>query len=99
MQHPLKGNVRELKNILERAIIACDEDRLKLRHFHDFNAHPGSPSQPHGKDDDTLDLEILEKNAVIKALKQSRDNKSKAAKLLNITWQALERRITKYGLE
>lgn len=99
MQHPLKGNVRELKNILERAIIACDEDRLKLKHFHDFNVYGGSMGQSYGKDDDILDLETLEKNAVIKALKQTRDNKSKAAKLLNITWQALERRITKYGLE
>ncbi|MFA7026120.1 MAG: sigma-54 dependent transcriptional regulator [Candidatus Cloacimonadaceae bacterium] len=99
LQHPLKGNVRELKNILERAIIACDEDKLKLKHFHDFNLHSASGSQPCGKDDDILDLEILEKNAIIKALKQTKDNKTQAAKLLNISWQALERRIVKYGLE
>lgn len=97
--HPLKGNVRELKNILERAIIACDEDRLRLKHFYDLSFHTASQGQPCCPDSDILDLEVLEKNAVIKALKQTRDNKSQAAKLLNISWQALERRIAKYGLE
>ncbi len=99
MQHPFKGNVRELKNILERAIITCDEDKLKLKHFNDFTDRTAARSHTCKGDDSILDLEILEKSTIIKALKQAGNNKTQAALLLNITWQALERRLKKYGID
>jgi len=99
MQHPFKGNVRELKNILERAIIACDEDKLKLKHFNGFSLRTASGCHTCSGDDNIFDLEILEKKTIIKALKQAGNNKTQAAILLNITWQALERRIKKYGID
>jgi len=97
-EQPLKGNVRELKNMLERAIIACEDDKLRLKHFCDL-----SPRATHGnfaasQAEPVLDLDILQKNAIIQALKQSGFNKTRAASLLNITWQALERRMKKFGL-
>jgi DNA-binding NtrC family response regulator len=98
MQYPFKGNVRELKNILERAIITCEEDKLKLKHFADFSLHSAAGCQSCGSEDGILDLEILEKNAIVKALKQANNNKAQTARLLNITWQALERRLIKYNL-
>jgi len=39
------------------------------------------------------------KALIIKVLHATNNNKSKAAELLNITWQALDRRIKKYGIE
>ncbi|PLX14123.1 MAG: hypothetical protein C0598_02085 [Marinilabiliales bacterium] len=39
------------------------------------------------------------KRLIIKALEKTNNNKSKAAELLNITWQALDRRIKKLGIE
>lgn len=97
--HPFKGNVRELKNILERAIIACEDDKLKLKHFSDLGSRTKATGQVQQPQEQELDLEILEKNAIIKALQQSGNNKTQAAALLNISWQALERRIKKYSLD
>ena len=46
----------------------------------------------------TLDLEELEKQAILKALEKTNNNKSEAAKLLNIEWNALYRRLQKYNI-
>ncbi len=95
------GNVRELKNIIERAVIMCDGDTIMLDHI-SLSGDIGM-SEPNtsdvGKDSDTLDLEFHEKELIKKALLRTGNNKSKAAVLLNVTWQALDRRLKKFGLD
>ena len=85
------GNVREFKNMVEKAVIMCDENILRKNHFLDIKDY-GSISEP-----TTFNLELLEKNTIIKALKQS-GLKSDAAKLLNITHQSLNRKIKKHKI-
>lgn len=87
------GNVRELKNMVERAIILCDSNILQLKHFPVFY-HEGEIDD----DIEIYDLHHIEKRAIIKALKKSDYNKSRAADLLGITWQALDRRVKKYNI-
>ena len=93
--YPFPGNVRELKNMVERAIIMCDGDQLSLKHFL-FNRK--KITQDEYIQDDLLDMEVTEKRLIIKALKKARNNKSKAAAFLNISWQSLDRRLKKYGI-
>lgn len=93
------GNVRELRNMVERAIILCDNETIGWDNF-SFNLPITDNMQedillPSG----TLDLAIIEERVIRKALERSNNNKSKAAELLNITWQALDRRLEKYGLK
>ncbi len=97
MQYPFKGNVRELKNMLERAVILCDGSRLSQKHFNSLGNDKSNHHSPSGEPEN-LNLESLEKEAVKKALQSCGNNKQQAAKLLNITWQSLERRIKKHGL-
>ncbi len=89
------GNVRELKNMVERAMIVCEGDSLNLDHFL-FKRN--KITKEDDSSDELLDIELSEKKLIMKALERSEYNKSKAAVLLNISWQSLDRRLKKYGI-
>lgn len=90
------GNVRELRNMAERAIILCDGNRIKPVHFQLTKIAKYKNVDP---DEEIYDLDIIEKNAIIKAIKKANYNKSGAARLLKITFQSLDRRIKKFDLK
>jgi len=110
--YPFPGNVRELENILERALTLCSGDwiaaaDLQLRSTArpdtaaptpsgapDFTATPDVPTA-----DLVNELEVLERNAIIRALEQNRFNKTAAAKQLGMSFRALRYRIKKLGIE
>jgi len=93
------GNVRELMHMVERALILCEGNRLTMEHFdhlqlkltrkrtQDLVAHFAKP------------LDIVEKESIEVSLRTTGFNKSKTARLLNISRQALDRRIEKYKIE
>jgi two-component system response regulator PilR (NtrC family) len=96
------GNVRELENILERATTLCEGNTVTRE---DLNLPmPGKASDaaadltPGEVPLDTY-MDNIEKDALIKALEQTRYNKTAAAKQLGITFRALRYRLKKLGLE
>jgi two-component system response regulator PilR (NtrC family) len=95
------GNVRELENILERAItlsaggeVSADDIQLRATHGDSPNAAP--PQSGGGLGDH---LEDIERDAIRKALEQTRYNKTAAAKVLGMSFRALRYRIKKLGIE
>lgn len=90
------GNIRELKNIIERAVILCPGNQLLPKHLLMLDN-----SQISQKEliTNTFDLKEIEKQTIIQALKKANFNKSEASKLLNLEWNALYRRIQKYDIE
>lgn len=92
MSYDFPGNIRELKNMIEKAVILCDGDKLSTSYF-GFASEEYLPEIK-----DSYNLQSIEKNIIEKALQKTRFNKTKAAELLNITRQALDRRIEKYRL-
>jgi two-component system response regulator PilR (NtrC family) len=97
------GNVRELENVLERAATLCsngviDVGDLQLRPKV-ANAEMPIPSTvaPGEKLGDAL--EDIERDAIVRALEQTRYNKTKAAQLLGMTFRSLRYRIKKLGIE
>ncbi len=95
------GNVRELKNMVEKAVILSRENDKYLR-IHDINVQQNlngiEKSYPKMADLSPMRLADKEKEAIIEAMKKTGNNKSQAAKLLNITRSSLRRRINKYEL-
>jgi two-component system response regulator PilR (NtrC family) len=93
------GNVRELENILERALAlaggkAIAASDLQLRDAPVSAAPTTADGGPLGEQ-----LEDIERDAILKALEQTRYNKTAAAKVLGMSFRALRYRIKKLGIE
>ena len=92
--HNWPGNVRELMHAMERAVIMADSNQLTQ---HDFPLNQPIPSNnPRPK---TLNLEEMEKHAIIQAIKSCNGNYTKAAKELGFGRSTLYRKMEKYGIE
>jgi two-component system response regulator PilR (NtrC family) len=95
------GNVRELENILERAITLRTSGEVRaadieLRSVSGMAAPSVNSSNAGALGDH---LEDIEREAILKALEQSRYNKTAAAKALGMSFRALRYRIKKLGIE
>jgi two-component system response regulator AtoC len=102
VSYPWPGNIRELENIIERAMILSGRDRI------DSEALPQAVinyEQQTGAlfPEDILSIKIMsvimEKQLISRALKKTRGNKSQAAKLLELSYPALLSKISEYGIE
>lgn len=98
------GNIRELRNIIERAVIYCDGDVLTSEHIQ-FSwskksvENSSTTNQLRNVTTGGLNLEANEVELIRKAMEQSGQNKAKASMLLGISWQSLDRRLKKFGME
>lgn len=92
------GNIRELRNLIERAVIVCRDDALLPQHFSTIQYIHNETKNP-TQEPETYSLREVEKRTIEKALKKVNYNKAEAARLLDIEWNALYRRIEKYGID
>ena len=106
--YPFPGNVRELENVLERALTLSSEGVITPEHIRLRAGVPPAPTEapaPGGAAADEgstalgSQLESIERDAIIKALEKTRYNKTAAAKLLGMSFRALRYRIKKLGIE
>lgn len=88
-QHPWKGNIRELKNVIERSVILCDNELDTTILPFDFNVED---------DTNSLDLVSMEKKHIKKILAYTGGNKTQAAKLLDIGLTTLYQKIKDYNI-
>lgn len=95
-KHDFPGNVRELQYVLERAVIMTDGSTLKPEDLV-FSSIERSTSATNNTTT-SLNLDDLEKNAILTVLEKNKGNVSKSAKELGITRAALYRRLEKYEL-
>jgi two-component system response regulator PilR (NtrC family) len=94
------GNVRELENILERAITLSTGGEVSANDIQ-LRPTPGTPEVVNAPSGGPLGdhLDGIERDAILKALEQNRYNKTAAAKVLGMSFRALRYRIKKLGIE
>ncbi|HYR41648.1 MAG TPA: sigma 54-interacting transcriptional regulator [Terriglobia bacterium] len=92
------GNVRELENVIERAVLVCDENAV-----HGHHLPPTLQTAQASGTITTLSLSqavvAFEKDIVLDALKTTRGNRAKAARLLGTTERIINYKVRKYGID
>ena len=96
------GNVRELRNVIERAMILGDADTLLMEHLPleilGQASKQGKPIEGIRIPPEGISLEKVEEALVRQAVKMTNGNQTKAAKLLDISRDALRYRMQKSGM-
>jgi two-component system NtrC family response regulator len=93
------GNVRQLKNWIEQALVLADGEPIDLQHFPSLTREasetlrPGMPLAPLG-----LRLEELERWYVLETLRHAGGNRTKAARQLGISLRGLQYKLRRYGM-
>jgi len=105
MGYHWKGNVRELENTIERAVILCDADVITPDHFVLSKEVVSGPVTAFSSTEGTLEsvakeaLRTAETKRISSALHETRGNKSKAAEILQVSYKTLLTKIKEYGIE
>lgn len=87
------GNVRELENVIERAVILCESDWIGVNDL----AIPKGSSLEGGRLH--LSLEDMERDYILRVLREAGGNQSKASQLLGIDRKTLYLKLKKYGID
>ncbi len=95
------GNVRELENILQRAVALCDGESIAADDLGLTHANRGAAQSSFVPGGEPLEgyLARIEKQALIDALNHTRQNKTAAAKLLGMSFRSLRYKLDKFGID
>ncbi len=102
VKHPWPGNVRELENVIERAVVLAEGDMLLPDHLPpDIGVQPEMLQMGSFVDGYSLKeaRKVMEENLIIKALKETGGNRTRAAKLLEISHPSLLSKMKTYGID
>lgn len=94
------GNVRELENLIERATLLVESDKIEaedLQLICDFE--PGNGFKNNQIDDNLIPLKEMEKKMIMRALDNQKGNRTHAAKILGISVRTLRNKLHEYGDE
>jgi DNA-binding NtrC family response regulator len=102
MNHPWPGNVRELRTAIEHAVVLCRGNQVTLRDLPP-SVRGDTPAIPHPEAKDMLGKKTLtvgdaEKALIIRALKESKGNRTEAAKKIGMSRRTLHRKLHTYNL-
>ncbi len=100
MAYPFPGNVRELENLIERAVVLCDGSTIELRHLpQEFHKAPAMAHHAAQSDGGLLPLAEVERRHILHVLNTVQGNRGQAAKILGIDRATLWRKLQRYGLD
>ena len=97
-RHSWKGNVRELRNVIERSLIVCGEEGLTIQDLPIEMQNEHFETTP-GKSCSDFELSAMEKRHIQRVLEYTKGNKTETARLLKIGLTTLYRKIEEYGIK
>jgi DNA-binding NtrC family response regulator len=98
-EYPWRGNVRELRNAVERAMLLSETNELNESHFPMLTSGDTDLATGMGLPAEGINLEELERSLVVQALERSHWNQTKAATLLGLNRDQIRYRIEKFDLQ
>ena len=100
LSYTFPGNVRELENMLERAVTLCSSGTISESDLHMRTQSPTGTNQAIATNTNLGDqVEDVQRQAIVDALEKTRYNKTAAAKLLGLSFRQLRYRIKKLGID
>lgn len=96
-QHSWKGNIRELRNVIERSLIVCNEEELTLQDL-PIEIQNSHFEESAGKSYSNFELAAMERRHIARVLQYTKGNKTETARLLKIGLTTLYRKIEEYKL-
>ena len=96
--HAWPGNVRELRNVIERAVIICSGEQIERHHFAPYPID----QRERLRNEDTITfpvgtpIEEVERQMIVRTLKKTKNNKTRAAELLGISLKTLHNKLNLY---
>jgi PAS domain S-box-containing protein len=100
LNYPYPGNVRELENILEHALIICQEDKILPTHLPEYLQvrSPAGPTMPTAAARDRILSDNKERDKLLATLQRQNWHRKKSARALGMDRTTLWRKMKKYGL-
>jgi len=99
LSYAFPGNVRELENMLERAVTLCTSGHISAADLQQRPVADSGTSSPALEGKLGEQVEDIQRQAIVEALEKTRYNKTAAAKLLGLSFRQLRYRIKKLGIE
>ena len=96
-QQPWKGNIRELRNVIERSLIVSEGERLDVADL-PLDIQNAHYEQSDETSPDSFELSAMERRHIDRVLEYTKGNKTEAARLLKIGLTTLYRKIEEYGI-
>jgi DNA-binding NtrC family response regulator len=99
--HGWPGNIRQLESVVERAVLLCEGEMIRVNDLPIEIRHHTMPSaRPYGFEipSDGIDIEEFERQLIVQAMERSNWVIAKAARLLGLTYRTLQYRLEKFGL-
>jgi DNA-binding NtrC family response regulator len=96
--HAWPGNIRELRNVIERAVIICSGEQIERHHFAPYPIE----QRERLRNEDTLTLPVgtpleeVERQMIMRTLQKTKHNKTRAAELLGISLKTLHNKLNLY---
>lgn len=96
-QQPWKGNIRELRNVIERSLIVCESEQLEVADL-PLDIQNSHYEQSTAMSLDSFELSAMERRHIVRVLEYTKGNKTETARLLKIGLTTLYRKIEEYNI-